>query len=779
MLRLSTFDQNLDDQIMDTYYLILVIVLFALAISDLVVGVSNDAVNFLNSAIGAKAAPFKIIMLVAALGVLVGATFSSGLMEVARKGIFNPDLFFFNEIMIIFLAVMITDVILLDAFNTFGLPTSTTVSIVFELLGAAVAISIMKIYAPVQEIAGTALEGLSLGDYINSSNAMMIIFGILLSVVVAFSVGAFVQYIARLMFSFNYKKNLKYFGALWGGLSLTAITYFMLIKGAKGASFMGGETKAWINDNSLWIVLFSFIGWFVFFQILSMAYKKLNILKIIVLVGTFSLAMAFAGNDLVNFIGVPLAGYESYLEFMRQGGETENFFMSALSGKIQTNTYLLLAAGLIMVITLYKSKKARAVVETSLDLSRQNEGDERFNSSLMARVLVRQTRAAAKGVNYIIPKGVRNTLEDRFDFEKVKEANIEQQKKDAVSFDMIRASVNLVVASILIAFGTSLKLPLSTTYVTFMVVMGTSLADGAWGRESAVYRVTGVLSVIGGWFFTAFSAFTVAFILAMIIYFGEMPAVIGLLVVALFVVMRTHLLYKKREAKKEASKNSAETEEVISAGNIIDKCAITVSEILEDVPITFFSVLKGLANEDLKKLRKRSKEVSVLNKKAKYLKDNLHLTIDKLEEDSIETGHYYVQVLDFLREITRSVLFITKTATTHVDNNHKGLLPEQVEELNKLNIKVSEMYEEILTYIRENRYTDIESSLEKQAELLKMIEQINKKQIKRIKNGEAGTKNSLMYLGILGEMKNILFYTINLLKSQRDFIIEQDQDDTE
>lgn len=608
---------------------------------------------------------------------------------------------------------------------------------------------------------------------------MMIIFGILLSVVVAFSVGAFVQYIARLMFSFNYKKNLKYFGALWGGLSLTAITYFMLIKGAKGASFMGGETKAWINDNSLWIVLFSFIGWFVFFQILSMAYKKLNILKIIVLVGTFSLAMAFAGNDLVNFIGVPLAGYESYLEFMRQGGETENFFMSALSGKIQTNTYLLLAAGLIMVITLYKSKKARAVVETSLDLSRQNEGDERFNSSLMARVLVRQTRAAAKGVNYIIPKGVRNTLEDRFDFEKVKEANIEQQKKDAVSFDMIRASVNLVVASILIAFGTSLKLPLSTTYVTFMVVMGTSLADGAWGRESAVYRVTGVLSVIGGWFFTAFSAFTVAFILAMIIYFGEMPAVIGLLVVALFVVMRTHLLYKKREAKKEASKNSAETEEVISAGNIIDKCAITVSEILEDVPITFFSVLKGLANEDLKKLRKRSKEVSVLNKKAKYLKDNLHLTIDKLEEDSIETGHYYVQVLDFLREITRSVLFITKTATTHVDNNHKGLLPEQVEELNKLNIKVSEMYEEILTYIRENRYTDIESSLEKQAELLKMIEQINKKQIKRIKNGEAGTKNSLMYLGILGEMKNILFYTINLLKSQRDFIIEQDQDDTE
>ena len=757
---------------MDTFYLILVIVLFGLAISDLIVGVSNDAVNFLNSAIGAKAAPFKIIMLVAALGVLVGATFSSGLMEVARKGIFHPGQFYFSEIMIIFLAVMITDVILLDAFNTFGLPTSTTVSIVFELLGGAVAISLLKIYASTETIA-------DIGNYINSSNALMIIFGILLSVVVAFTVGAIVQYLARLMFTFNYKKNLKYFGALWGGIAITAITYFMLIKGAKGASFMSDDIKTMINDYQWVIVAISFVFWTLLFQILSVTVKKLDVLKIIVLVGTFALAMAFAGNDLVNFIGVPLAGYESFLAFRESGAQPDGLLMSALSGKISTDTYLLLIAGLIMVVTLYKSKKARSVVTTSLDLSRQDEGTERFNSTLFSRVLVRQARAVARGINYAIPKEVRNKIEDRFDFEKVKESNIEQQKKDEVSFDMIRASVNLVVASILIAFGTSLKLPLSTTYVTFMVVMGTSLADGAWGRESAVYRVTGVLSVIGGWFFTALSAFTVAFILAMIIYYGKMPAVFVLVLLAGFVVFRTHMLHKKREAKKSERDKSIATEVKINGKSIIDKCAVTVTEILKEVPMAFFSVIKGLANEDLKKLRSKTRETSALNKKAKFLKDNIHLTIDQLEEDSVESGHYYVQVLDFLREITRSVHFIAKAATTHVDNNHKGLLPEQIEELNQLNTRIADMFKEILDSISEHRYTEIDSIISAQLELLELIEKTNKKQIKRIKNKEAGTKNSLMYLGILSEIKNVLSYTINLIKSQRDFIIEQDIDNIE
>ena len=753
---------------MDTFYLVLVIVLFILAISDLIVGVSNDAVNFLNSAIGAKAAPFKVIMLIAAIGVLVGATFSSGLMEVARKGIFHPGQFYFSEIMIIFLAVMITDVILLDTFNTFGLPTSTTVSIVFELLGGAVAITLLKIYTSADTLA-------DMGKYINSEKALAIISGILISVVIAFTVGAIVQYIARLAFTFNYKKNLKYFGALWGGLAITVITYFMLIKGAKGASFMDESTTEWITRNQWLIVLFSLIGWTVFLQLLSLIYRKLDVLKVIVLVGTFALAMAFAGNDLVNFIGVPLAGYESFLEFQRSGAEADNFLMAALAGKIKTDTYLLLIAGLIMVVTLYKSKKARSVVTTSLDLSRQDEGSERFSSTLFSRVIVRQTRAVAAGVGYLIPVSVKDKMNERFDFDKVKESNIQQQQKDAISFDMMRASVNLVVASILIAFGTSLKLPLSTTYVTFMVAMGTSLADGAWGRESAVYRVTGVLSVIGGWFLTALSAFTVSFLLAMVIYFGKMPALAILVVLAGIMVFRTHLLHKKREEKKTANDHTLNYDEALSTKNIVDSCSTTVIEILDEVPVVFFSVIKGLANEDLKKLRKKSKETSELNKKAKYLKDNIYKTIDKLEEDSIETGHYYVQVLDFLREITRSVYFIAKTATTHVDNNHKGLLPDQVEELNQLNSRVSELYGEILKSIKAHAYTDIDNIIKKQQELLRMIEQVNKKQIKRIKNHEAGTKNSLMYMGILGEIKNILFFTINLLKSQRDFITEQNK----
>ncbi len=756
---------------METFYLILVVVLFMLAISDLIVGVSNDAVNFLNSAIGAKAAPFKIIMLVAALGVLVGATFSSGLMEVARKGIFHPGMFYFSEIMIIFLAVMITDVILLDAFNTFGLPTSTTVSIVFELLGGAVAISILKIMA-------TAEHNMAdIGLYINSEKALAIITGILLSVVIAFTIGAIVQYIARIAFSFNYKKNLKYLGSLWGGISITVIVYFMLIKGAKGASFMSEAVQDWIETNSGMIMLFSFVAWTLIFQVLTLTFKKFDPMKVIVLIGTFALAMAFAGNDLVNFIGVPLAGFASFNDFRDSGVAADGYLMTALAGPVQTKTYMLLLAGLVMVITLYKSKKAQSVVATSIDLSRQGEGSERFSSTLFSRLLVRQTRLVAGGVNSIIPENAKKVIRSRFDLDKMKESNIRQQRKDASSFDMIRASVNLVVASILIAFGTSLKLPLSTTYVTFMVAMGTSLADGAWGRESAVYRVTGVLSVIGGWFLTAVTAFTVSFIIAMVIYYGQMPAIIVLLLIAAFLIYRTHAIHKKRVSRKSEEKKSMESEEVINGTNIVDKCSITVSEILQEVPKSFFSVIKGLANEDLKKLRKKTKEANALNKKAKYLKDNIHHTIDKLEEDSIDTGHYYVQVLDFLREITRSVYFITKSSLTHVDNNHRGLLPDQVEELNQLNSRIAELYADILKSIREHRYKAIDSHIGKQQEILEMIEHINKKQIKRIKNHEAGTKNSLMYLGILGEMKNILFYTINLLKSQRDFILAQEADE--
>ncbi|NNC95380.1 MAG: inorganic phosphate transporter, partial [Chitinophagales bacterium] len=520
-----------------TFYLIIIIILFLLAVSDLIVGVSNDAVNFLNSAVGSRAASLKVIIFVAALGVVFGCTFSSGMMEVARKGIFHPEHFYFSEIMILFLAVMVTDVILLDSFNTFGLPTSTTVSIVFELLGAAVAISIIKI-----NVDPNALE---LGQYINSGKALAIISGILLSVIIAFTVGLVIQYLTRLLFSFDYESRLKYFGSIWGGLAITAITYFMLIKGAKGASFMDDALKASISDNAFKILLVSFAIWTVILQLLRW-FTKVDILKMIVLVGTFALAMAFAGNDLVNFIGVPLAGYNSYQLFVESGGaDPDSFLMQGLSGKVPTPTAFLLLSGIIMTVTLWTSKKAKSVLKTSLDLGRQQEGSERFASFPVSRKLVRSVSKAADFVNSRLPEDLRRRMEKQFD-----DAAFNNSKKvlgnQAPSFDLVRASVTLVVSSILIALGTSLKLPLSTTYVTFMVFMGTSLADGAWGKDSAVFRVSGVLSVIGGWFFTAFSAFTVAFLVAGVFYFGGVIAIAVVLIVASVFVIRTHKLHKKR-----------------------------------------------------------------------------------------------------------------------------------------------------------------------------------------------------------------------------------------
>jgi phosphate/sulfate permease len=547
---------------MGNIYLIIVIILFALAISDLIVGVSNDAVNFLNSAIGSKAAPFKIIMVIAALGILVGATFSSGMMEVARKGIFHPEQFYFSEIMIIFLAVMITDVILLDFYNTFGLPTSTTVSIVFELLGAAVAISIIKI--------NNSPEGYAnMGNYINSGRALLIISGILLSVFIAFSVGTIVQYLTRLIFSFNYKNSLKYFGSIWGGFAVTAITYFILIKGAKGSSFMTEAHIEWIRKNTLLILLTSFAGWTIIMQLLIWIFR-LNILKLIVLIGTFALAMAFAGNDLVNFIGVPLAGFESFKSFSAQDTlGPDSFFMDVLKGEVSTPTMFLLIAGLIMVITLWISKKAKSVVKTELRLSDQDRVNERFGSSLLARTLVRQSLQIGNFIQAIIPGPVTKAMNNRFNDKYFRKA---VKKDKAIAFDLLRASVNLVVASILIAFATSQKLPLSTTYVTFMVAMGTSLADGAWDRESAVYRITGVVTVIGGWFFTALSAFTAAFIAALLIHLANIYAIVILLAITIFFIYKTHVFHSRR-AKAEKKADTILTDSLaIDGETIFEKC---------------------------------------------------------------------------------------------------------------------------------------------------------------------------------------------------------------
>ena len=746
---------------MDNIYLIFVFVLFLLAISDLVVGVSNDAVNFLNSAIGAKAGSFKLIMAIAALGVFIGATFSNGMMEVARKSLFNPEYFYFQEIMIIFLAVMITDVILLDLFNTFGLPTSTTVSIVFELLGAAVGVSIIKTMNN---------PDIPMGTYINSAKALAIISGILISVVVAFTTGAAVQFITRLLFSFNFAQKMKYLGSIWGGIAISAITYFILVKGADGASFMSKETLQWIKSHSNEIIIGSFLAWTLLLQILYWLFK-INVLKIIVFAGTFALAMAFAGNDLVNFIGVPLAGFESFKTYMSTPGATPGgLLMGSLAGPVKTETYMLLLAGTVMVITLWTSKKARKVIKTSVDLSRQQEGEERFGSSFFARSIVRGSLAVSNSIGSLVPAVIKERLDKQFDstsFDDERRA----MGKDAPAFDMLRASVNLVVASILIASATSLKLPLSTTYVTFMVAMGSSLADRAWGRDSAVYRITGVLSVIGGWFFTAFSAFTVAFLVAMVIIWGGTWAVFGLIILAIFLLFRTHVIANKGIEEQKRSKDY-EIEEIdgeIHSDKILEKCKHNVTSVLNQVSQLYSLTLISFEAEDRKRLKEAVKDVSALNKHTKKLKTNIYSTVRKLQEESIDSGLYYVQVLDYLRETAHCLTYITNPCFEHLDNNHKLFSDEQFQDINNLQVKVKAIIAKTIKTIELNKYENLQQILEEQGQILEQLRGLRKVQLKRIKKEKAGTKISMLYLGILHETQNMMLHLVNLVKAQRDF----------
>ncbi|MEA3446721.1 MAG: inorganic phosphate transporter [Bacteroidota bacterium] len=747
---------------METIFTILVVVLFLLAITDLIVGVSNDAVNFLNSAIGSKSAPFWAIMIIASLGILFGATFSSGMMEVARKGIFHPQNFYFAEIMFIFLAVMITDVILLDLFNTFGMPTSTTVSIVFELLGAAVAISVIKIVSD-----PNALE---LSEYINSAKALAIIFGILLSVIVAFISGALVQYIARLFFTFDFKKNVKYYGAIWGSIAITAITYFILIKGAKGASFMDDDLKKTIRENTGQILLWSLIAWTVILQLLHWL-TKINILKMIVLVGTFALAMAFAGNDLVNFIGVPLAGYESFNIFMENAGANpDGFSMVALSGKVKTPTLYLIIAGLIMVITLWLSSKARSVVKTSLDLSSQEEVDERFGSSMLARTIVRASVKINNVAGKIVPVSIRNKIDTRFDQVYFQISNKEKVKEEVLAFDLVRASVNLVVASILISFATSLKLPLSTTYVTFMVAMGTSLADRAWGRESAVYRVTGVIAVIGGWFFTAFIAFSAAFLVAALISWGEIYAIAALVIVAIIILFRTHIMHKKKDEVEK--KELLFEEDVVKKDSVLKKCSLSIINNLSDFLEVYSDIIDGLNTENRKELARAHEKVLELNSTAKKLKNKIFKTLQKLEDDSINTGPYYIQVLDYLREMAHNLSFISKPSFDHVDNNHKKMFDFQISDLTEIQKELTLLFSKVIQIIKDNDYDSVDEIIEMQQKLLNKLQSLHKEQIKRIKTEKTGTRRSMLYFNIIYETRNFILHAINLLKAQRDFIIE-------
>lgn len=736
---------------MEQYYVLLVGILFLFAIVDIVVGVSNDAVNFLSSAIGARVAPFYVIMIIASLGVLAGAVSSDGMMEIARSGIFIPSMFTFNNIMLIFVGVMITDVLLLDTFNSLGLPTSTTVSIIFELLGGGVMMAIINLNN----------LGLPISDvltYINTATAIKIVTGIFTAVIVAFIFGSIIQWITRLIFSFNYEKKMNTYGAFFGGVAITVITYFIVIKGAKHAVFMTPELYKYIQTHTGTMLLYSFGFWTIIIQILKWLFK-INVLKVVVLAGTFALALAFAGNDLLNFIGAPLAGFVSYDIFLKQGGVNDLITMGALEGKIATPTLFLLIAGMIMVLTLWLSKKARTVTQTTLSLSNQSSGEEQFGSSVFARLIVRHSIRISENVGRYIPKFIKKFVQKRFEQAKVR-------KKDA-SFDLLRASINLIVASMLITIGTSLKLPLSTTYVTFMVAMGTSLADGAWGRESAVYRITGVFTVIAGWFLTAFIAFTICAIIVYILYVGKLYAIVGFFILALFVILKTQLFAKRNVAEKkqhDALKLDS-TEE-----NIELRSCSNVSLILSTSIDVFNDVNKGFVNyshQDLKIAKQKAKE---LDKNAKNLKDSVNITIKDIGEEYFEASHNYVQVVDYLREIARSLYFIADPAYSHVSNNHKPLHDIQKHELQEIFEKYEVYTKKILFIIETKQFSHIEDAINEQTLLFEYIQKVRKKQMKRAKMGEVNTRNSLLYLQILHEAKQILSYSMNVLKSHRDLV---------
>jgi len=655
--------------------------------------------------------------------------------------------------MIIFLAVMMTDIILLDLFNTFGLPTSTTVSIVFELLGSAVAVSVVKISRAAESIT-------ELSNYINSDRALAIISGIFLSVIVAFTVGAIIQWLIRIFFSFNVKKTLKYWGGIWGGIALSGIMYFLLIKGAKSASFMSDETAKLIHDNQLRIILYSFLSGTILFQLLLL-FTRINILKIIVLLGTFALAMAFAGNDLVNFIGVPLAGFESFKAFSSSGAEPGGMLMEILTEPVRTPTLFLLIAGAVMALTLRYSKKARSVTATTIDLSRQGEGSERFDSSAMARFFVRRSLEISNFFRSVAPKKLLVAIDNRFN----KNINSEEE---ILAFDLVRASVNLVVASILISIGTSLKLPLSTTYVTFMVTMGTSLSDRAWGRESAVYRITGMLTVVGGWFLTALSAFTAAFIIGLLITFGGMAVIFVLIAVAAFIVTRTHFIHKKRQKSSDSEQYFKKEE--LSTENVIKGCADTVTSIIVQTSKLYYLALLNFNKEKRKQLNSVRKQASELNKETKKLKSNLHSTINRLNEDEIDSGHHYVQILDYLRETTNCMNFIVNPLYNHVNNNHSPLTPGQADELMNFNEKMSEFFNFVLTILRKEKYDRLKELKKMRDDLINRSYSLRKSQIKLLKKSGKGTKVSMVFLDIMTESKNLLLFITNVIEAHKNFV---------
>ena len=724
-----------------------------LAVADIVVGVSNDAINFLNSAIGSKVISLRTIMIVASLGIFIGAVYSSGMMEVARKGIFVPAMFTFDEIMMIFMAVMITDILLLDFFNTLGLPTSTTVSIVFNLLGAAIVVSLIK-------ISGTDGATIAdLGNYINKEKALTIISGILLSVVIAFSVGAVVQWISRRIFSFHFEKKIKNFGALFGGLALAAIMYFIFMKGLKGSPFYK-DLKGYLDGNEYLVMALSFV----FFTLFSYAFQKItkkSILLVVIAVGTFGLALAFSGNDLVNFIGVPMAAYHSYEAWSVSGIPATEFTMEVLDKKMPAEPFLLFIAGGIMVATLWFSKKAKTVAETELSLSRQNDTHEKFQPNILSRGIVKGSSWLSNSISGFLPKATQEKINASFTKPDTKLLT-KDQSIDAPAFDMIRASVNLMVAGVLISIATSMKLPLSTTYVTFMVAMGTSLADRAWGRESAVYRVAGVLNVIGGWFFTAFGALVAAGTVVYLISWNKNVMIPILLLFTVLLLVRNYLSHKKSSITTVDPKSLKKSESSTVQG-IITESADNISNVVSRTNKIYTDVLKGLAKEDAKALKKARKGVEKLDQEVEDLRDNIFYLIKNLDETSVRGSSFYITILAYLTDMTQSLDFISKKSFKHVNNNHRKLKFNQIKDLQEIDDFLEGLLVEIEEVFNSRKFERISYVLSKKQELITIISEKITTQIDRTRTEEESPKNTSLYFNILLETKDLVSSIMNLM----------------
>ena len=732
-------------------YLLVVVFLFFLAIIDLWVGVSNDAVNFIGSAVGCRAAKFKHVLLVAVAGVFIGAAFSNGMMEVARSGVFNPGAFVFSEVMVIFLAVMVSDVFLLDLFNSLGLPTSTTVSLVFELLGAAFIVAVIKAFT------GDGETGIV--ELLNTDKALVMIISIFLSVAVAFVFGLVVQWLSRLLFTFHYKRNMGGKIGLFSGVAVTSIVYFMLIKGLKGTTIIPEVAKDFINENTTVVLICCFCFFTVLMQLLH--WLKVNVLKIVVMIGTFSLALAFAGNDLVNFIGVTLAGFDSFVTYVSSGVAADELYMTSLEGAAKTPIIFLFTAGLVMVIALWMSKKARKVLQTSIGLaSQQSSENEMFGSSSFARNLVRVTTKFVAFVASKTPQCIKQWVNKRF---------TPLEEREDVAFDLVRASVNLVLAGLLIAVGTSLKLPLSTTYVTFMVGMGSSLADRAWGRESAVYRVTGVVSVVGGWFITAGAAFILAVLVAAVMYFGGFVAMFLTIALVIYLLYRNSVEYKKKQEAESVDSNmrvmfdSGDKDAVWGA--LKAHSAETLSKSLSFSATTYKTLFEAFAKDSLRPIRNsmnRLADEKALLKKNRRIETRGMQRID--QQLAFERSTWYHLCTNSCQQMLNTLMRIAEPMKEHTEHSFNPLSMSYIEEFTPLCNEVHEVLSDINTIISSDDYTMAQDVSERAKELKHRLATLRKVQTARLQQSTGSLRMDFVYLNLVQESHELLSEVRNLLR---------------